>query len=133
VSPPAILNAGAEETHDDDQSCVCHSQFSRVHVMVDTVRRLCHRFHKEGIACLKDRCSGGRPRKFPPVPEVKELACAKPAEKNVLLSRWLNVEVAREAVTRGIVDAVTVATVRRRFHAYAIQPWQIRSWIFSPE
>jgi transposase len=101
-------------------------------VTVDTVRKWRHRFHDEGIAGLKDRRRSGRPRTFPAVAvaEVKALACALPAEKNVPLSRWSHFELAREAVTRGIVDAVSPATVRRWLRADAIKPWQVRSWIF---
>jgi transposase len=101
-------------------------------VSVDTVRKWRHRFHDEGIAALKDRRRSGRPRIFPAVvvAEVKALACALPAEKNVPLSRWSHFELAREAITRGIVDTVSAATVRRWLHADAIKPWQVRSWIF---
>lgn len=101
-------------------------------VTVDTVRKWRHRFHDGGISGLKDRYRSGRPRTFPAVAvaEVKALACALPAEKNVPLSRWSHFELAQEAVTRGIVDSVSPATVRRWLRADAIKPWQFRSWIF---
>ncbi len=101
-------------------------------ITVDTVRKWRHRFHDEGLAGLTDRFRSGRPRIFPAVvvAEVKALACALPAEKNVPLSRWSHFELAQEAISRGIVDTVSAATVRRWLRSDAIKPWQVRSWIF---
>lgn len=69
---------------------------------------------------------------FPPaqVAEVKALACELPAENNVPLSRWSGAELAREAVTRGIVAEVSGTTVWRWLTEDAIRPWNYRSWIF---
>src|SRR3954471_24080564 len=52
---------------------------------------------------------------FPPaqVAEVKALACELPAERGVALSRWSSAELAREAVTRGIVARLAAVTVWR--------------------
>jgi len=58
------------------------------------------------------------------------MACALPAEKGVPLSRWSADELAREAVTRGIVEQISGVTVWRWLSADAIKPWQHRSWIF---
>ena len=69
---------------------------------------------------------------FPPVQvaEVKALACELPAEKGVPLSRWSSAEIAREAVTRGIVERISGVTVWRWLTEDAIRPWKYRSWIF---
>jgi len=69
---------------------------------------------------------------FPPVQvaEVKALACELPAEKGVPLSRWSSAEIAREAVTRGIVERISGVTVWRWLSEDAIRPWNYRSWIF---
>ena len=37
---------------------------------------------------------------------------------------------AGEAVTRGVVEAISPSTVRRWLHRAAIKPWQHRSWKF---
>ncbi len=58
------------------------------------------------------------------------MACALPAETGVPWARWSSTELAAEAVTRGLVDTVSAATVRRWLTADAIKPWQCRSWIF---
>ncbi len=101
-------------------------------ITIDTVRKWRHRFHDEGIAGLKDRRRCGRPRTFSTVAvaEVKALACSLPAETKVPLSRWSHLELAREAISRGIVPTVSAATVRRWLRSDAIKPWQVRSWIF---
>jgi DDE superfamily endonuclease len=58
------------------------------------------------------------------------MACELPAASGVPLSRWSAGELAREAVTRGIVERISDVTVWRWLSADAIKPWQHRSWIF---
>jgi hypothetical protein len=62
--------------------------------------------------------------------EVIAMACELPAASGVPLSRWSAAELAREAVTRGIVERISDVTVWRWLSADAIKPWQHRSWIF---
>jgi hypothetical protein len=62
--------------------------------------------------------------------EVKALACERPAEQGVPLSRWSSSELAREAVERGIVGRISGMTVWRWLSEDAIRPWSYRSWIF---
>jgi hypothetical protein len=58
------------------------------------------------------------------------MACSLPAENGVPLSRWSAIELAREAVTRGICEQISGVTVWRWLSQDAIRPWQHRSWIF---
>ena len=99
---------------------------------MDTVRKWRSRFAEHGLDGLDDLPRSGRPRVFEAaaVAEVKALACQLPAETGVPLSRWSHAELAAEAITRGIVEAVSASTVRRWLDADAIEPWQHRSWIF---
>jgi hypothetical protein len=99
---------------------------------VDTVRTWRGRYAAEGRGGLADRPRSGRPPTFTPVQaaEVKALACQLPAEHDVPLSVWSCPELAREAVTAGIVNAVSASTVRRWLAEDAIKPWQHQSWIF---
>ena len=75
--------------------------------------------------------TGAGPRLFPPQAhaEVIALACELPAEKGVPLSRWSATELAREAITRGIVERISGVTVWRWLSEDAIRPWNYRSWI----
>ncbi len=101
-------------------------------IVVDTVRKWRRRFATERLPGLDDRPRSGRPRRFTPVQvaQVKALACTPPAEAEVPLSRWSSSELAAEARARGLVEAISPATVRRWLAADAIKPWQHRSWIF---
>jgi len=58
------------------------------------------------------------------------MACELPVQSGVPLSRWSSSELAREAVTRGIVERISGVTVWRWLSQDAIKPWQHRSWIF---
>ena len=105
---------------------------ARLGVAVDTARKWRGRFAAQGMAGLADRKRPGRPPRFTPVQvaEVKALACQLPAEQGVPLSRWSCPELAREAIIRGIAQAVSASTVGRWLAEDAIKPWQHRSWIF---
>jgi hypothetical protein len=102
----------------------------RLHV--DTVRKWRRRFAAEGMTGLADRDRPGRPARFSPVQvaQVKALACEPPASVSAPLARWSCPELARHAVTDGIVSTVSASTVRRWLAADALKPWQHRSWIF---
>jgi transposase len=89
------------------------------------------RFYDHGVAGLEDNSRSGRPRTFSPsvVVEVKQLACELPATTGVPLSRWSCVELAREVIARGVVAAISAATIWRILTGDAIRPWFHRSWI----
>jgi hypothetical protein len=83
------------------------------------------------MACRMPLAPGVRPF-FPPrvVVHVKALACELPAEREVPLSRISTDDLAREAVQRGLVAAISGVTIWRWLDADAIRPWQYRSWLF---
>jgi len=58
------------------------------------------------------------------------MACELPKVYGLPLSRFSAADLAREAVTRGIVASISGATIWRWLHDDAIHPWQYRSWIF---
>ncbi|MBA3251421.1 MAG: IS630 family transposase [Geodermatophilaceae bacterium] len=99
---------------------------------VDTVRKWRKRFAAKGLPGLDDLPRTGRPRRFTPVQvaQVKALACTLPAETGLPLSRWSGADLAAEVIGRGVLNAVSAATVRRWLAADAIKPWQHQSWIF---
>lgn len=102
----------------------------------DTVRKWRGRFATSRVDGLKDLPRSGRPRVFGEAveAEIKSLACALPAERDVPLSRWSATELATEATARDIVNsalhAPSASTISRWLYADAIKPWQYRSWIF---
>ena len=105
---------------------------AEVGVHVDTVRKWRRRFATAGLPGLRTcraaggdvrsrRCRSPRSRRWPaPCPP-------RPVQP---LSRWSSAELAAEAITRGIAETISPATVRRWLAADAIKPWQHRSWIF---
>jgi transposase len=97
---------------------------AEVGVHVDTVRKWRRRFVAAGLPGLDDLPRSGRPREFTPVQvaEVKALACTLPAETGQSLSRWSGADLATEAITRGLVETISPATVRRWLAADAIKP-----------
>lgn len=105
---------------------------ARVGMCVDVVSRWRKRFCQEGLDGLVDRSRSGRPRRFGSeiVAGIKALACEPPEQRHVPLSRWSSAELAAQAVSEGLVPAISSSTVRRWLHADAIKPWRYRSWIF---
>lgn len=114
------------------QRCSNAAIARQVGLSVDTVRTWRGRFASDGLAGLRDRARSGRPARFTPVQiaQVKALACQLPATAGTPLSRWSCPELAREAVTQGVMAAVSASTVRRWLAREAIKPWQFRSWLF---
>ena len=64
------------------------------------------------------------------VVEIKALACERPVDLGLPLSRLSHAEIARIAVARDIVEAISVTTVWRWLGEDALKPWRYRSWIF---
>jgi hypothetical protein len=62
--------------------------------------------------------------------EIKALACARPAELDLPLARLSSAEIARVAVARDIVEAISTTTVWRWLSEDALKPWRYRTWIF---
>lgn len=62
--------------------------------------------------------------------EIKSLACEIPRSLGLPFSRLSSADIAREAVLRGIVLAISVATVWRYLSSDSIKPWMHRSWLF---
>jgi hypothetical protein len=64
------------------------------------------------------------------VVEIKALACERPVDLGLPLARLSTAEIARVAVARDIVEAISVTTVWRWLAEDALRPWTYRSWIF---
>jgi transposase len=116
---------------------VANAQIAReLRICEDTVRRWRRRFCSQPVGRrvdgLKDRPRSGRPRSFTPVEvaEVKALACTRPADHGLPLTRWSVSELTAHATATGLVRPVSASTISRWLAADAIKPWQHRSWIF---
>jgi DDE superfamily endonuclease len=64
------------------------------------------------------------------VVEIKALACERPTELGLPLARLSVSEIARVAIARDIVEAISTTTVWRWLREDALRPWRYRSWIF---
>ena len=98
-----------------------------------TVRRWLDRFATERCAGLQDRPRSGRPKALTPATRalVVALACERPAERAVPLSRYslseLTVEVAHRLPSEASAPSRTA--IWRVLANDALRPWRYRSWI----
>src|SRR5205807_9365265 len=108
---------------------------TKIAARLDTSPQVVHRWRKRfaerGLEGLEDQPRSGRTRAFGPTvaAETKQLACELPATTGVPLSRWSCADLARELIARGVVAAISAATVWRILVSDAIRPWFHRSWI----
>jgi hypothetical protein len=98
-----------------------------------TVQRWRARFLADGCAGLQDRPRAGRPKVLPATTHalVVALACERPAERCVPLSRYSMSDLAAEAAqVLGATEAPSRSTVWRWLMQDALRPWQHECWIF---
>jgi len=98
-----------------------------------TVWRTCERYRQEGLAGLfadGRQHHSGRPEQISPVQraQIVELACLEPIAKGLHITHWSSEDLASQAVTDGIVSAISPATVRRILHDVDLQPHRTRYW-----
>jgi len=69
---------------------------------------------------------------FPPqqVAQMKAVACERPTQLGLPLSRFSIAEVRSWIVDEQIVEAVSLSTVWRWLHQDALRPWFYRPWLF---
>lgn len=81
---------------------------------------------------LADHPRSGRPSKFSAeqIAEIKVVACAKPAELELPLSRFSLAEIGLWIKQAEIVAAISDSTIWRLLHQAAIRPWYYRGWLF---
>ena len=79
------------------------------------IRKWAYRYLENGIDGLYDSPRPGRPRIFPDDVEKKliEIASASPEKYGLKLKRWTCKELCRQLVDEGIVENISLETVRR--------------------
>jgi transposase len=98
-----------------------------------TVQRWRARFLADGCTGLHDRPRRGRPRVLPHTSRalVVALACERPAQRAVPLSRYSLTDLAAEvADALGAAEAPSRSTVWRWLLEDALRPWRYQCWIF---
>jgi transposase len=98
-----------------------------------TVQRWRARFTAAGCDGLQDRPRRGRPRVLPPTTRalVVALACERPAERDVPLSRYSLSELAAEAArVLGTQGGPSRSSIWRWLMQDALRPWRHECWIF---
>ena len=70
------------------------------------------------------------PGVFPPEvrAQATALACSRPQEQNVPLSRWSYAEIASRLVALHLVVSIATSTVGRWLAAEKLKPWRYRAW-----
>jgi transposase len=98
-----------------------------------TVQRWRARFLAAGCDALQDRPRRGRPRVLPPTARalVVALACERPAERRVPLSRYSLSDLAAEAATvLGSEAGPSRSSIWRWLLQDALRPWRHECWVF---
>ncbi len=69
-------------------------------------------------------------RRFPPLQraQIVKLACLEPIAKGLHITHWTSEDLARLAVTEGILPQISARTVRRILQEVDLQPHRTRYW-----
>src|SRR5208337_3957329 len=93
--------------------------------------------HLPRLRTARSRCRavGGPPAgsptaAFPPLQraQIVQLACLEPIAKGLHITHWSSADLARQAVSDGIVETISPRTVRQILHGVDLQPHRTRYW-----
>jgi hypothetical protein len=60
--------------------------------------------------------------------QIVELACLEPVAESLHITHWSSVDLARQAITDGIVPTISPAMVRCILNEVDLQPHRTRFW-----
>jgi transposase len=98
-----------------------------------TIWRTCQRYHRLGLKGLvvdQRRGHSGRDLQITPVQraQIVELACLEPVARGLHITHWSSDDLARQAVSDGIVAGISARTVRNILNDVDLQPHRTRYW-----
>ena len=102
-----------------------------MHVITRWTQRWLDKINDPIAARLQDSQRSGRaPVITPPqVCKLVALACENPQAHGVPITHWTHRELAREAISQGIVERISASQVGRILKKRDIQPHRIRYWL----
>ena len=102
----------------------------RVNLHPINVRKWIHRFNKHGFDGLHSGKSPGRPPLFTKEQrqQIVEIASTNPRVLGLHFSRWSLQRLKRYLVDRGVVDCISVETVRQIIQSKGTMEWSQREW-----
>jgi transposase len=98
-----------------------------------TIWRTCQRYQRTGLMGLlvdQRRGHSGRDLQITPVQraQIVELACLEPVARGLHITHWSSDDLARQAVTDGIVAGISARSVRNILNDVDLQPHRTRYW-----
>jgi transposase len=94
------------------------------------VRKWIHRFNEDGIEGLRSGKSPGRPPVFSAQQRehIVEIASVDPRQLDMNFSQWSLQRLRKYLIQKGIIDQISVETIRQVLRAHGIKHRLTRSW-----
>ncbi len=70
---------------------------------------------------------------FPPeiVAYVVKLACERPDNVGRSISHWFCLDIASQLIAEGLVESISIETIRRILDNHKLKPWRVHMWLNS--
>jgi len=96
----------------------------------DRVREVIHNFNRDGFSSLSPKYAGGRPHKFDPATraEIARIALTGPHTLGKPYTRWSLTKLADYLVEAGIVEDISVESIRRILDEEGISYQRLKTW-----
>ncbi len=96
----------------------------------DRVRAVIHNFNRDGFSSLSPKYAGGRPHKFDAQTraEIVRVALTRPKTVGKPYTRWSLTKLADYLVEAGVVDDISVESIRRILDAEGVSYQRLKTW-----